>query len=273
MNSELKTEQPTFTESVHDIIVEQTDNGARIVSFLLAAMEGQFPDFQPCHKLEAARLLEKFGHGTLPQSVGALTGDLNLPQPTRQERRDARRADRRIHSELAQIVQQETDNGRTIVTFLVNAMDGEFADFKPCHRMSACKELLHRGSQYEEETVRPEHVEGHVEETDPEEERLRRAEHQRRREEAVEFSLHGKTYYDVHPWHCPCEDRLHDCEGNELRGEDLEAASMLGPAETLFIEDPCEMEAYKARYREYLTRLNPNKDIDTFIANIRWEDP
>ena len=242
VDTQLKTEQPAFTESVYDIIVEQTDNGARIVRFLLAAMEGQFPDFQPCHKLEAARLLEKFGYGRLPQSVGALNQNLNLPQPTSRERRDGRRADRRIQSELAQLVQDETDNGRTIVTFLVKAMDGQLADFKPCHRMSACKELLHRGSQYEEEAVGPEPVNGHIEETDTEQVRLRREEHRRRRAEAVEFSLHGKPYYDVYPWPCACEDRLHDCEGNELSEEEIESTARLRPAEHSSSETPTNLK-------------------------------
>ena len=54
------------------------------------------------------------------------------------------------------IIVEMTDNGRTIVTFLVKAMKGELQDFTPCHRMSACKELLHQGSQYEETSVHPE---------------------------------------------------------------------------------------------------------------------
>ena len=147
MNSKLKTQQPDFTQSVQSIIVEQTHNGERIVAFLLDAMEGHLPDFQPCHKLQAARLLQKYSG----LQTKTFTDNLDLTPATRRERRDTRRADRRIQSELAQIVQEETDNGRAIVTFLVQAMEGELPDFKPCHRMSAAKELLHRGCQYETE--------------------------------------------------------------------------------------------------------------------------
>ena len=148
MNSQLTTEQhPDFLQSVKAIIMEETDNGRIIVKFLLSAALGEFPDFQPCHQLEAARLLEKYSG----QEVKAIINNLNLPPATRRERRDARRADRYVQSELAQIVQQETDNGRTIVTFLVQAMEGELQDFQPCHRMSAAKELLKQGS-----SVRPE---------------------------------------------------------------------------------------------------------------------
>ena len=141
MNSKLKTENSTFTQSVQSIIVEQTHNGERIITFLLDAMEGHLPDFQPCHKLQAARLLQKYS------GIDIAASGSTPPHATRRERRDERRADRRIQSELAQIVQEETDNGRAIVTFLVQAMEGELDGFKPCHRMSAAKELLHRGSQ------------------------------------------------------------------------------------------------------------------------------
>ena len=142
MNSQLTTEHPDFLQSVKAIIMEETDNGRIIVKFLLSAALGEFPDFQPCHQLEAARLLQKYSG----QEVKAIINNLNLPPATRRERRDARRADRYVQSELAQIVQQETDNGRTIVTFLVQAMEGELQDFQPCHRMSAAKELLKQGS-------------------------------------------------------------------------------------------------------------------------------
>ena len=119
--------------------LEKTDNGGVILDFLVSAVKGEFPDFKPNHKLEAARLLEKFT-GVKAQE---LIDSMNLQPPTRRERRDARRADRRISSEIAQIAQEKTDNGRTIVEFLHSAMQGELPDFKPHHRMSASRELLH----------------------------------------------------------------------------------------------------------------------------------
>ena len=272
MNSQPTTEQPDFTESVQSIIVEQTDNGRTIVEFLISAVNGEFPDFQPCHKLEAARLLEKYGHGRLPQSVGTLTGNLNLPQPTRRERRDSRRADRRIHLELAQIVQEETDNGRTIVTFLVQAMEGELTDFKPCHRMSAAKELLHRGSQYtlveEEEQAEPEPEESESERAEREERERR----EREREEHIEYSLHGPVYYETYPWPCVCEYRERDCEGNELSGEKLEEALTKPPARRLFLRYDDTLEAFKERYRDYLARRSARfPDDPVKFDRIRWK--
>ena len=237
-NSELKTmlaqliaqykQQSDFTESVHNIIMEETDNGRTIVRFLLSVMKGELPGFKPCHRMDAASMLQEFGNVT----VGA-SGWTPVPPPTRRERRDTRRADRRIQTELAQIVKEETGNGRSIVKFLVSAMEGELADFKPHHRMSASRELLRQGSQYVPvgatgESPEPEPVETIAERA----ERLRREKYDRdpRRAEAIEFSLHGPVYYETYPdaW-CICENRRYDCEGNELSGEALEKRLALAP--------------------------------------------
>ena len=120
------------------MVLEKTDNGSLIIKFLVSAVKGELEDFKPCHKLEAARLLEKF----TGVRVHTFIDSLNLQLSTRRERRDSRRADRRMSSEIAQIAQEETDNGKTIVEFLVSAMEGELPDFKPCHRMSASRELI-----------------------------------------------------------------------------------------------------------------------------------
>ncbi len=255
-------QQSDFTESVHNIIMDETDNGRTIVRFLLSVMEGELPDFKVCHRMDAARLLEKFG-GT---EAKAFIDNLDPQPPTRRERRDTRRADRRIQTELSQIVKEETNNGRAIVTFLVNAMEGELADFKPHHRMSASRELLRQGSQYAlvEEETEAEPVETIAER----EERLRREEMKRQREEAVEFSLHGPVYYEVYSDPCPCEDRRHDCKGNELSEEEYQEAIRIPPAMEDFLNTEEELEDFRRRYEERLTRLNPGMDLDFSI--IRW---
>ena len=85
----------------------------------------------------------------------------------------------------------------------------------------------------------------------------------RRLEEAIEFSLHGPVYYRVYPssWPCPCEDRLHDCKGNELTEEEQAEAETIAPGYDTFIHDSDRQEAYKARYEAYLTRLNPGINL------------
>ena len=200
-----------------------------------------------------------------------------VPPPTRRERRDTRRADTRIQTELAQIVKEETGNGRAIVKFLVSAMEGELADFKPHHRMSASRELLRQGSQYAPvgatgQSPEPEPVETIAERA----ERLRREDYDRRRAEAVEFSLHGPVYYETYPdaW-CICENRRYDCDGNELSGEALEKRLALAPGWDTFIHDRERQADYKRRYKAYLERINPGVEID--INQFRWrtipEDP
>ncbi len=49
-------DQPThreLVESLRQIVLEETDNGRAIIKFLHSAMNGEFEDFQPCHKLDA----------------------------------------------------------------------------------------------------------------------------------------------------------------------------------------------------------------------------
>ena len=262
-----KAQQPTqqtthrqLVESFRQKILEKTGDGDLIIDFLISAMKGEFDDFKACHRLEAVRLLEKLGYSTV-----GMSGSTPDQPATRRERRDARRADRRIQTELSQIAQEKTDNGDLIIEFLIQAMQGELQDFKPNHRMSASRELIHCVLDFTEEEEEAEPVET------PEEEakRLRREENKRLLEESIEYSLHGKTYYAVYTFPCPCEDRLHDCKGNELSEEEHQKAIRLAPAREDFIHSNDTLEAFKERYKAYLARLNPGKDL---FSIIRWKD-
>ena len=46
---------------------------------------------------------------------------------------------------LADIVREETDNGRLVVRFLIDVMQGQIDDSKPCHRLDAARQLLNLG--------------------------------------------------------------------------------------------------------------------------------
>ena len=266
-NQSNTTEQHTtrreFVESFRQMALEKTDNGGIILDFLVSAVKGEFPDFKPNHKLEAVRLLEKFAG----VKAKAYIDNIDMQPPTRRERRDARRADRRISSEIAQIAQEKTDNGDLIIDFLIQAMQGELQDFRACHRMSASRELLHCVFVflYEVEDAVP------VETPEEKEERLRREENKRKLAENYEFSLHGPVYYKVYPsaWPCPCEDRRHDCKGNELSEEEIAIAVTQAPARQRFIRSTDTLEAFKERYKDYLARINPGKDL---FSRIRWKD-
>ena len=276
-----------YMSSLADIIAQETQDGRLIVRFLISAMDGDLTDFQPCHRIDAARLLVKLG---FDQAQTVIDRDRDaqrtpnrdsrsLPQTRRQRDSHAQpetgwlfessseseslNATNSIRDQLAQIVREETDDGRVAVRFLIDAMRGEFPDFKPCHRLSAARELLQRGFDYvpdDDAQAEPEPAELTPEALDA-----------RRRAELIEFSKHGPGYYQIHPFPCVCEDRLHDCDGNPLDDEQLEAAARRSPSMEHFIDDPDQMNRFLARYAEYLEHWNaehPRNPID--INRIIW---
>jgi len=245
-----------------DIIAQETQDGRLIVRFLVSAMNDQLSDFQPCHRLDAARLLVKLGF----EQAQTFVDHAAIQRAARRHRQpgsESAHAAHRIRSELAQIVREETDHGRTAVRFLISAMQGELDGFKPCHRLSAAKVLLHRGfdcpsgdSDAQDDTPA---------EPDPEV-----VEAERRRAEDIEFSTHGPVYYATYKYPCPCEDRRHNCNGELLGDREREVAVRRSPGKEVFIPDN-DLEAFKARYAQYQTRRNaenPDRAID--ISRIRW---
>ncbi len=123
------------------IVREKTDGGSLIVQFLINTMQGKLENSKPCHQLDAARQLINIGF------KDAKTFIQNHTRPARTRTAAASRAngDSRFATELAEIVREETDGGRTTVQFLVDVMQGELKGFKPSHRIAASKELLRRG--------------------------------------------------------------------------------------------------------------------------------
>ena len=136
------TEAPT--PSLAEIVREETEDGRLIVRFLIDVMEGLLEDSKPCHRLDAARQLLTLGFHPAQTFI-----DTNTPASSPQKKLRALRVlgveTAPLHQELAAIIREETDNGRTTVRFLVDVMQGTIPDFKPHHRLSAAKELLRRG--------------------------------------------------------------------------------------------------------------------------------
>ena len=276
-----------YMSSLADIIAQETEDGRLIVQFLVSAMEGELPDFQPCHRIDAARLLVKLGYdqaelARLERAIDrardaqrARQRDSRAqPQPKRQwlSESESQSATNSIRAQLAQIVREETGDGYITVQFLIDAMQGEFPDFKPCHRLSAAKELLQRGFDY-----LPDDADAHAE---PEPVELTPEELEAQRHaELLEFSKHGPVYYRNYPYPCVCEDRLHDCEGNPLTdAAELEAAARRAPTMEHLIIDRDRLEDYLARYAEYLVGWNaehPRNPIDINRlqwTSLRWRD-
>ena len=78
-----QTAHSDFTESLKQAVIDQTDNGRRIVSSIVSIMEGDAPNCTPWHQLEAAKLLRKLGLGNTPTSKtqSPSTADLMPPLP------------------------------------------------------------------------------------------------------------------------------------------------------------------------------------------------
>ena len=275
--------------SLADIIAQETEDGRLIVQFLVSAMEGELTDFQPCHRIDAARLLVKLGFDQAQAAIDRANAQRAAQrtdtqraqqrdsrshpqaQSQRQAESESHSAAQRVRAQLAQIVREETDDGRIAIRFLIDAMQGEFPDFKPCHRLSAAKELLQRGFDYlpddPDAQAEPEPVELTAEELEAQ-----------RHAELLEFSKHGPVYYRNYPYPCVCEDRLHDCEGNPLDDDELEAAARRAPTMEHLIIDRDRLEDFLARYAEYLKQWNaehPRNPIDfnrLQWTSLRWRE-
>ena len=127
-------------QEIQEIVRQETDGGRRIVRFLVGAMEGQLQDAGPSHRLSAARQLVNLGftdaQDFIDQSVQHRRR--NAPEPTG-------KTPLAISGKLAQIVREETEDGRVAIRFLVDVMEGTLEGFKPHHRLAAARELLRRG--------------------------------------------------------------------------------------------------------------------------------
>ncbi len=248
-----------------DIIAQETQDGRLIVRFLISTMHGELPDSQPCHRLDAARLLVKLGFEPA-KAVIDQSAPRRSPQPHPRSQPPAEsepdNSAHRIRSAFAEIVREETDHGRAAVRFLVDAMQGQLPDFKPCHRLSAAKELLRLGFNHDPEDPGQDAGEATPAEPEPDPAEI---EARRRLAEDIEFSRHGPVYYASYSYPCLCEDRRHDCNGNPLSDQELEKAARKSPAKPLFIHDLAEMDTFTARYADYLARHNaenPDNPID-----------
>ena len=152
--------------TLSQIIQLRTNNGRTIVDFLLDVMHDRYEDFQICHRLQAAKLLTTYGNEDAPNFID---DNPREPQSARNGRKPRRPT--KFDEELARVIREDTNDGRSVARFLVYVMEGEFASFRPHHRMAAARELLDRGfgksaradkAAHAEPapTVRPEPVEG-----------------------------------------------------------------------------------------------------------------
>ena len=136
--------QESQPPSLADIVREETEGGRVIVRFLIDVMQGNLQNSKPCHQLDAARQLLNLGFHQAQTFIDENTH----ASPTRKNSAPSALSavnPSPLHQELAALIREETDNGRTTIRFLVDVMAGNLPDFKPHHRLSAAKELLRRG--------------------------------------------------------------------------------------------------------------------------------
>ena len=126
--------------TLSQIIKLRTDSGGDIVDFLVDVMQDQYEDFLICHRLQAARLLTTYGNEDAPDFIADNTSESS----PRRDRPNSKRQTK-FDTELARLIREDTDDGRSIARFLVNVMVGELRSFRPHHRMAAARELLNRG--------------------------------------------------------------------------------------------------------------------------------
>ncbi len=127
--------------SIQEIVRQETDNGRAIVRFLVGAMEGRLEGSKPSHRLHAARQLVNLGLTDAQVFIDENTQPSNRRKPPTPKRKTPVA----ISGKLAQIVREETEDGRVAIRFLVDVMLGALQGFKPHHRLAAARELLRRG--------------------------------------------------------------------------------------------------------------------------------
>ena len=147
------------------IIQDRTNDGIDIVDFLVAVMRNELAGFKPCHRLDAAKLLVKYDcscksavegcKSAVAERDEALNFSLDyISGPSRSRPDSGSSEDSYFDARLAKVIQDSTDDGRSVCRFLINVMDGELKAFKPHHRISAARELLSRGFGKQAYTMR-----------------------------------------------------------------------------------------------------------------------
>ena len=101
-----------------------------VVRFLIDIMQGKVEDSKPCHRLDAARQLLNLGFH------GAQAVIQSVPQSTNGRAPSRATSVSRFDQGIADIIKLETSDGRDAVRFLVDVMQGNLEDFKPCTTVS-----------------------------------------------------------------------------------------------------------------------------------------
>ena len=147
--------QDSGLQAFRDIIHEETDGGRTIVRFLNQAMEGEIPNFQPNHRIDAAEVLVKYGSkeaelyvaaNSAPKRRRTSGSSRSVPrEPVQSEAEGRDPIMDPLKEEMARFIREETHNGRTIVSNLILIMETHEDPYKPNHNLEAAKQLTDNG--------------------------------------------------------------------------------------------------------------------------------
>ena len=144
--------QDSGLQAFKDIILEETDGGRDIARFLKGAMEGEFSNFEPQHRLKAAEILVDCGSEEAAEFVRANKTPKRRRSNTVQ--RDPAQSESEgerdpitdpFKDEIARAIREETNNGLSIVRNLIQIMETHEEPYKPHHNLAAAKQLIERG--------------------------------------------------------------------------------------------------------------------------------
>ena len=144
-------------EELRDIVRRETEDGAKIVRFLVKAMDGEFPNYEPDHELEAAKILAQLGSDEAAEFVRSYGQRRRKRASPKGERTSTKKLAsdygqpdpylviEPVVSDIARFIRDETSSGRTIVRRLIQIMETCEDPYKPDHNLAAARELLNRG--------------------------------------------------------------------------------------------------------------------------------
>ena len=150
-----------------DIVREKTDDGKRIIDFFLDVMEDRIEGAELCHKIDAAKQLEKHKSKAAARFLAeyrgmkcghSINGRPNPADPCSAEDRSlvavTLNAPPTLTREflavlsgideflMARLIRAQTAHGDTIIEFLDDVMQDRTDGFKTHHRIAAAKELI-----------------------------------------------------------------------------------------------------------------------------------
>ena len=147
-------------EDLRQTVRRETDDGLKIVRFLVKAMDGEFSNYEPHHELEAAKILSNLGSDEAAEFVRSYGQRRKGRASPKGERTSAKKLAADYGqpdpylviepeiSDIASFIRSETSGGRTIVRRLIHIMETQEDPYRPHHNLSAAKELLNRGWAY-----------------------------------------------------------------------------------------------------------------------------